>query len=129
MSLAELFGALGEEERDEPSLTDAQIATRLTEVFALRAERHSFKPGQVILHKYPSMANTKDAAKPAVFVRYLDDPFAGHELHGAGPDDVGGFRMALHQDCVVLSMSRGCAVEFLQDSADYKPHPDFTGKH
>lgn len=123
MNLAELFA---DHEHDEgPNLTDAQTVARLQEIFALRAEAMTLTPGQVILHKYPSMGNTKDAEKPAIFVRYLDKPIMGAELPANSAENQGDFKMALTQDCIVMCVSRGKAVEFLQDSRDYKPHPDF----
>jgi len=125
MNLAELFAKAATDRDDEPNLTDAQTVTRLQEIFALRAETVTLTPGQVILHKYPSMANTKDAEKPAIFVRYLDKPIMGIEMPANSAENQGDFKMALTQDCVVLFVSHGRAVEFLQDSRDYKPHPDF----
>lgn len=112
-------------------MSDEDTANKLREAFALRTNGEVLKPGMIVVHKYPEYANTKNADRPAIFVRYLtpDEEFYGFQLLNAGPDDMGGSRMAMYQNCLIMRFSDAHLVEFLEDAAEYKPHPDFIPKH
>lgn len=124
--LADLLAAIRDDDdapRD-PSLTDAQIVTRLSEVVALAAEEQKFSAGQVVLHKFPSSATVKLASKPGVFVRYLEKPIFAAAC-ATEPQHLFSNAAAETLDCVIACMAGEKVAFYLQPSAHYRPHPDF----
>lgn len=122
--MAMLEQAMTDNEDEGPGLTDEQVVTRLREVLAKRQKFHDFTEGQVLRHKYPSLACTRDAAVPHIFVEWIE-PIHGTDLMRE-PSDIGGMASALVADCRVLTISHGTAHYWLTDSADWEPHPDFA---
>lgn len=78
--------------------------------------------------KYPELCKKKSAENPVVLVRYLEEPVRGYdyvkdmqELHSNASTAV--------LDCVIAVIfddgdTRYC--EYLLDSRDFEPHPDFS---
>lgn len=126
--MRQIFGAMvanqGDGGEDEPGLTDYQIVNRLREHYELLGEKHTFTPGQIIIHKFPESATTKNAKQPAVFMRYLDEPISGPELV-TGIEDVSGHLSTITMDCIVGCWSSGSFVTFMMSSDFFKPHPTF----
>jgi len=110
---------------DGRDLTPEQQVIRLREVTALRAETHTFKPGQIVVHKYTELAEIKDADQPRIFIKYLDKP-----IRAADMMDFDGLRtsVATHEyDCMFGLITDGLTyTEYFADSRWLKPHPDFT---
>lgn len=121
-ALAQLMGSDDENEREGDGLTDVQIVNRLTECAARLDETTKFENGDIILHKWPGLATTKNAHKPKVFLEYLDQPVLGHTLPDA---EVGTHTIASVEDCRVGQISQGCFVRYLADSREFELHPDF----
>lgn len=115
-----------EEPGEGEGLSDLQVLTRLREVAALTAERHSFVPGQVIRHKFPSLTPFAGGAKPHIFRRYLESPLRAQD-YITEIGDLGSGLAPVVLDCVVLGMSRSeeAVCEWFQASADWEPHPDY----
>lgn len=103
------------------------------------ANHHVFAFGDVVRHKYPELCMQKSAENPCVFVRYLEEPVRGYdyvkdtqELHSNASATV--FESVSHTlfmelDCVIAVIfddgdMRYC--EYLLDSRDFEPHPDFS---
>ena len=107
-----------------PSLTPEQQVIRLREVLALRAETHTFRPGQILQHKYPELASIKAADEPHIFIEYLETPIRAFDR--ADFEDLGNGNACETYDCVVGYIVRGKHfMMFLSDSRWWKPHPDF----
>lgn len=126
--LTELLARMGGDDDDdrESGLTDAQTVARLTEYADMLAEKHQFTYGQVLLHKYPSGADTRDADKPCVFLGYLDRPVNLSERDYHEPADFYSNATSGVLDCRVGRIARrGKFVVYLHSSAEYRPHPDF----
>ncbi len=122
MSLSEIL--LGMSEDEGQSLTDAQMVVRLRDCFAHLAEVHTFKAGDIVLHKFPSMANTKHATDPAIFMGYLEQPITGIDFISE-PDELHNSSAADVQDCRIGQIKHGRFYVHLHDSRDFRPHPDF----
>ena len=110
---------------DRESLTDIQITTRLREVFALRSEEYEFEPGDIIIHKYPSMASINSSHEPHVFLEYLPEPLNGFEFSG-DISELFTSAGAITVDCRIGFISGGVFHLMLTDSRNFRPHPDFT---
>lgn len=92
------------------------------------ANHHVFEFGDVVRHKYPELCMQNSAENPCIFVRYLEEPVRGYdyvkdtqELHSNASTAV--------LDCVIAVIFddgdvRYC--EYLLDSRDFEPHPDFS---
>lgn len=114
MNLAQLLAA---KDDDSPGLTDEQIITRLSEYFALvhATEPERFEPGQIVWHKYPAMAYSRDAGKPNIFLGYLDAPIRGVDL-AREPGDLGSMQSAMVLDVRILAIQQDAVAPFLADS-------------
>lgn len=107
-----------------PSLTPEQQVIRLREVLALRAETHTFRPGQILQHRYPELAEVKFATDPHCFIEYLENPIVAHER--ADMEDLGSAAATNRYDCMIACVIRGRTfARFLGDSRMWKQHPDF----
>jgi hypothetical protein len=122
MSLSEIL--LGMSEDEGQSLTDVQIVARLRDCFAHLAEVHTFNAGDIVLHKFPSMADTKGADAPGIFMGYLEQPVLGMNFI-ADPSDLHTNSAADTQDCRIAQIKHGRFVVHLHDSRLFRPHPDF----
>ena len=130
MDLAQLLSGLGDDDDEgDTRLTDDQIVNRLRDLYAqAHGEEHTFTPGQIIIHKFPAAANTKNADEPAMFIRYLEKSIdmATPEMMEADSKRFGTNSAAAFLDCVIAKIARrGTFDKFLADSREYRPHPDF----
>ena len=123
MNIADLLSAAAKNTHESTMTSDQQV-NRLREITALRAEAHTFVPGQIMLHKYPSAAIIKGAEHPHLFIRYLEQPMKARDL--AGFEDQGSAHLTAAYDCeAAFILGSGQYVTFFLDSAAFKPHPDF----
>lgn len=110
---------------DGNGLTPEQHVIRLREVMALRAEIHTFTPGQILIHRYPDLSQTRDSYNPQIFMNYLDQPIRGVDMMDL--DDIGSSCATFELDCMVGRIVEGKTfMTFFMDSKWLKPHPDFT---
>jgi hypothetical protein len=122
-----LARAYSKQHASDQTLTDGQIVTRLKGVFAHLQEEHTFVPGQVLLHKYPSLAMTKASGKPCVFVRYLEMTIdISRAVKPTEMSEYFNSNAARVLDCAIMVLHDDSAVTYLLDSTEYRPHPDFS---
>lgn len=114
----------GNQSEPPPSLTAEQQVIRLREVFALRMETHTFRPGQILKHKYPELAEVKGAGDPHIFIEYLETPIRA--VDRAEMDQLGSATVTCHYDCIIGFILEGSAfARVLADSRMWKPHTEF----
>lgn len=92
------------------------------------ANSHRFAFGDVVRHKYPELCAQKSAENPCVFVRYLEEPVRGYD-YVKGTQELHSNASTAVLDCVIAVVfddgdTRYC--EYLLDSRDFEPHPDFS---
>lgn len=92
------------------------------------ANHHVFAFGDVVRHKYPELCMQKSAENPCVFVRYLEEPARGYD-YVKDAQELHSNASATVLDCVIAVIFddgdvRYC--EYLLDSRDFEPHPDFS---
>lgn len=117
-----LAGALANEREPSPRLSTFQQAARLREVFALRNEAFTFNPGDLMIHKWPNMADTRDADVLCVFIEYLaDGPIEA--CYAKKTEDFSSNGAARVLDCRIGTIREGDFVIYLADSRVYKPAP------
>lgn len=123
-SLADFLSAVSDDDDDSPKLTDVQIIARLTEyhaqVFASEPER--FEPGQIIWHKWPELADTREAEFPGIFIRYLDTPIHARD-YIREPSDLGSTSAARTMDALRGCISEGCFAVHFFDSRTHTATP------
>lgn len=124
--LMELLRAHASEQGDErETLTDAQMVARLTECVGALSEKHDFQPGDILLHKFPSLAHIKDAARPVIYICDVDPFNAADVVVADDPNVFGSSGITLHYDCICGCIVDGRFIRYFFDSADFRPHPDF----
>lgn len=126
MNILEMIAGAAEDDEDE-GLTHEQTVNRLREISALRAESHTFVPGQIVIHKHPASASIKSAHEPHMFVRYLEQPIRlSDHLEKLDHDNITSAMVCQVFDCEMVSLRKGgLFVSFMMDSAAFKPHPDY----
>jgi hypothetical protein len=128
MDLMELLGGRPPENEDA-GLTPIQVVTQLREVMAQTQEgieQDDFVWGDVLQHRFPSLAAMNEAGQPVLFLEYLLDPINVHEV--AKLDDPGSIfsnASAMTLDCKIMKHTRGMASVFFANSAHFRLHPDF----
>ena len=124
MNLDALMRKIGsDDETDNGGLTDIQIIGRLTSIHDLRAEKHKFKPGQIIRHRFGDMSNSICGRQPCIFIRYLDKPYVAADHPEAFEDVTDWSSMAAPRryDCVIGTITETSFSEFFVESADFRP--------
>ena len=100
--------------------SSAVLVDTLRTIFAARSVAHNFTHGQILRHKYPDMANVKDADRPIIFLGYKTTPVK--ELPPRHAVDI--------QDCLLGALAgSGDQMAWMiypADAAAYEPHPDFA---
>jgi hypothetical protein len=129
MDLMELLGGRPPENEDA-GLTPIQVVTQLREVMAQTQEgieQDDFLWGDVLQHRFPSLANTTDAESPVLFVEYLDSPIDMRDLMEVSGDPTKVFTnaSAITLDCKVMKHVHDMASVFFANSAHFRLHPDF----
>lgn len=122
-SLADILAAAGSDESREPKLTTAQQIVRLQEAFALRQETHVFRPGDIMLHKYPEHAPFRSAKEPVLFLEYLEKPVHCAD-YMTSPPQAYDSSAADVLDCRVLLFGNDSINMHFANSLDYRPHPE-----
>lgn len=92
------------------------------------ANSHRFAFGDVVRHKYPEFCTQKSAENPVVFVRYLEEPVRGYD-YAKDAQELHSNASATVLDCVIAVILDDDDVrysEYLLDSRDFEPHPDFS---
>lgn len=92
------------------------------------ANHHVFAFGDVVRHKYPELCTQKSAENPCIFVRYLEEPVRGYD-YVKDTQELHSNASTVVLDCVIAVIfddgdARYC--EYLLDSRDFEPHPDFS---
>lgn len=125
MNIAELMREMGGDrhDHDDESLTDMQVINRLRDVFEKMGERHEFKPGDVIMHKWPSLSDTRSAKAPALFVKYMDEEIKASSFINE-IDNVFSNAAPVVFDCVILRITRQSASTYFANSAEYRPYDE-----
>ena len=126
MDLEALFeGAVNDGDNESPALTDAEMVKRLRAAEAQMREPERFEPGDVMIHRWPDMADTRGADRPAVFAGYLAEPIVTRSSI-TDPRDFYESTAAGVIDCTVLKVVAGGRLcRFHADSRDYRMHPGF----
>lgn len=112
-------------------MTQEDRVRRTREIMEMRhspENQHTFHPGQVVRHKFPKECTQKSANVPCVFVKYLGAPLLPRDFINSA-QEVHSNAATAEMDCVIaviLDDGDGHYCEYLLDSRDFEPHPDFS---
>lgn len=111
----------------EVEYTPIQHIVRLREVLAkidAQPDR-KFERGDILLHRFPDIANSRIAGSPVMFSRWLVKPFYSYERASSSEvTDFSSASAADRFDCQIYALVDGRLVGFLVDSADFDLHPN-----
>lgn len=114
----------------EDEMSPQERVNRTRAIAGLRhdpANHHVFAFGDVVRHKYPENCTQKSASNPCVFIRYLDEPASGRD-YVKDAQELHSNASTVEMDCVIAVLTdddrRYC--EYMLDSRDFEPHPDFS---
>ena len=131
MDIGDLMAAVNQLPDDEViDFTPIQHIARLRDVLdKIDADPdRKFERGDILVHRFADMANSKMSANPAMFSRWLDDPFFGHERGAISTvEDLTGTVAAVRFDCAIYVILSGRLLEFLVDSREYDHYPNPDG--
>lgn len=123
-AMSKKAGQQSRSEHEDDGYTDVQVVARLLDCFTNMEDAHEFTPGQIILHKFPSLAGTRSGDRPAVYLRKLDPPIAVKDYVDDASDMYSNSATAVF-DMVLGKIMTGTFCEYFGQSKEYKPHPDF----
>ncbi len=124
--LAELFGEDSDRAPRKAPMSEEESVRIGQQIAKGRAEPTTFKPGDVLRHRWPEHSIYKDPGKPRIFQSYLDTPFMGHDVDSIPMDAVNTVSAAEHYDCVLMTQVQGRLLTYLFYSRDWELHPDYS---
>lgn len=127
MSMSELAEVLQDmmgESNDTGKLTTPQVIGRLMNYkeLVIDAELPTYRPGDLLIHKYPATSNIRGANHPVLFLRYLTKSIDGAEMvrRGCDPSNLTSAAAGKVFDCITVSFLKNSFCEFLSCSGEYK---------